>query len=450
MTAPLPDPASATTLPEVPFNTGQEVPRSKVFAWALWDWATQPFNTVINTFVFTALYLLTEAFTSPGVTEDDLSAQLGLAVGLAGVVVALLAPVLGRRTDAFGNRKRWLMIWTILLAAAMGAMFFVEASPSFFLLGAALVAIAGVFSELAAVNYNAMIVQVSTPKTLGRVSGLGWGFGYIGGIITLVIVIVAQLSGWFGIPDENGLPLRLVAVMCAVWTIAFAIPLFVAIPEAPAVPGAKRSSFFGSYVDLARDVARIYREDRPLFWFLLASAIYRDGLSAVFAFGGAIASVTFGFGFLEVVLFGVAGNLVAGFSTILAGRLDDRYGSRAVIIGSIIGLVVAGLGVFLLRDAGTIPFWVGGLLLCLFVGPAQAASRSYLARATPPGHEGELFGLYATTGRAASFIAPLAFAGFIAAFGAQAFGILGIVLVLAVGGGLMFLIKPERGTADLR
>ncbi|BDI24146.1 MFS transporter [Herbiconiux sp. L3-i23] len=430
------------------FATGGSVPRSKVFAWALWDWATQPFNTVINTFVFTALYLLTEAFTSDGVSVDDLSAQLGLAVGLAGVVVAVLAPVLGRRTDAGGNRKRWLMVWTALLAVAMGAMFFVEESPSFFLLGAILVAVAGVFSELAAVNYNAMIVQVATPRTLGKVSGLGWGFGYIGGIITLVLVIVAQLSSWFGIPDENGLPLRLVAVMCAVWTVVFSIPLFLAIPEIPPVPSAKRSSFFGSYVDLARDVARIFREDRPLFWFLLASAIYRDGLSAVFAFGGAIASVTFGFEFMEVVVFGVAGNLVAGLSTIIAGRLDDRFGPRAVIIGSIAGLVVSGLGVFLLRDAGTAPFWVGGLLLCLFVGPAQAASRSYLARATPPGHEGELFGLYATTGRAASFIAPLAFSGFIAWFGAQAFGIIGIVLVLAVGGGLMFLIRTPRSAAN--
>jgi MFS transporter, UMF1 family len=425
------------------------VPRRQVLSWALWDWATQPFNTVILTFVFTALYLLSDSFTAPGTTKDDLSAQLALATGLAGLLVALLAPVLGRRSDALGNRKRLLAVWTALLVVSMAALFFVEASPSYFVLGGALVAAAGVFSELATVNYNAMIVQVSTPATLGRVSGLGWGFGYLGGIAVLVLVVVAQLSGWFGVPDENGLPLRLVAVGCALWTAVFALPLFLAIPEVPPVPDGKRVSFLGSYAAVAHDIVRIYREDRPLFWFLLASAIYRDGLGAVFAFGGAIASVTFGFTFLEVVLFGVAGNVVAGVSTIVAGWLDDRIGSRTVILCSLAGLVLAGSAVFVLRDAGTAVFWAGGLLLCVFVGPAQAASRSFLARATPRGREGELFGLYATTGRAANFIAPLAFSTLVAVTGEQAWGIVGIVLVLAIGGVLMLLIRTPRRLPEL-
>src|SRR5690606_23661104 len=129
---------------------------------------------------------------------------------------------------------------------------------------------------------------------------------------------------------------------------------------------------------------------------------------------------------------------------IAAGRFDDRFGPRAVILTALGGLVVAGLVVFFARDAGTIVFWVFGLILCLFVGPAQAASRSFLARVTPAGHEGEIFGLYATTGRAASFLSPIAWAGAIALFGATAWGILGIVLILAVGFVLMLFVRPER------
>jgi UMF1 family MFS transporter len=189
------------------------------------------------------------------------------------------------------------------------------------------------------------------------------------------------------------------------------------------------------------------REQRQTFWFLIASAVYRDGLAGVFTFGAVIASVTFRFTADEVIIFGIAANLVAGVSTIISGRFDDRFGPRAVILTSLVGLVVAAVGVFFLHDAGTIAFWVGGLLLCLFVGPAQAASRSLLARVTPPGREGEVFGLYATTGRAASFLSPALWTLFIALFGATYWGILGLAIVLLAGLVLMLFVKPGAARA---
>jgi UMF1 family MFS transporter len=174
--------------------------------------------------------------------------------------------------------------------------------------------------------------------------------------------------------------------------------------------------------------------------------VFRDGLAGVFTFGAIIAAIVFGFPADLVIIFGIAANLVAGVSTIIAGRFDDRFGPRAVIITALAGLVVAGLVVFFARDGGQIVFWVFGLLLCLFVGPAQAASRSFLARVTPAGREGEIFGLYATTGRAASFLSPLAWAGMIAIFGSTAWGILGIVLILLVGLILMLFVRlPNSG-----
>src|SRR6185312_8655010 len=113
--------------------------------------------------------------------------------------------VLGQRSDASGHRKRWLAVNTAIVVVCMAALFFVQGSPAYFVLGISLVSIASVFNEIAGVNYNAMLVQVSTPKTVGKVSGLGWGLGYLGGILALVIVVIAYVSDWFGLSQENGL-----------------------------------------------------------------------------------------------------------------------------------------------------------------------------------------------------------------------------------------------------
>lgn len=446
------------------------VPRRQVFAWALWDWATQPFNSVILTFVFVSLYLVSDAFLPAGVAAEnadgdmvcsraadagteycgalsDLSEWYGWVTFAAGILILLLAPVLGQRADAAGTKKRWVVGATAVLALLQFALFFVYAEPQFFWLGAVLVALGSVSSEIAGVNYNAMLVQVSTPKTIGRVSGLGWGLGYIGGILALALVVVLNTVGWFGLDVSDGLAYRLIAVGAAVWTVLFALPFVFLVPESPTSPGRTRVGFFEGYVVLIRDIVALFREHRPTFWFLIASAVYRDGLAGVFAFGGVLAAVSFGFSATEVIAFGIALNLVAGVSTIIAGRLDDRFGARAVIITALSVLIVSALFVFFFREGGKTVFWVGGIILSAAVGPAQASSRSLLARVTPTGMQGEVFGLYATTGRVMSFLSPLLWSVLIAAFGATHYGILGIVIVLLVG--LLLLLPVKLRPADI-
>ncbi|NYF09391.1 UMF1 family MFS transporter [Leifsonia sp. AK011] len=435
------------------------VPRKRVVSWALWDWATQPFNSVILTFVFASLYLVSDSFLPADIaslpegnaTREAALAQLssgyGWATTAAGILILLLAPVLGQRADASGRKKRLLLLFTALLAILQFALFFVFADPAYFWYGAIILALGAVVSEIAGVNYNAMLVQVSTRKTIGKVSGLGWGLGYIGGIVALVIVVLLNTFEWFGLDTSGGLAYRLIAVGAAVWTVIFSLPLFFNVPEAPATGGeASKVGFFRSYALLVRDVAALYKnpESRPTFWFLLASAIYRDGLAGVFAFGGILAAVAFGFTDNEVILFGIAANLVAGISTIFAGRIDDRFGPKAVILFALFGLVIMAVLVFALHDTGTVVFWIGGLTLSAFVGPAQAASRSLLARVTPEGRQGEIFGLYATTGRVASFLSPALWASFIVIFGATIFGVLGIALVLLVGAILMVFVRVPK------
>lgn len=460
-----------TPVPPTAANTGAvgviglelrgDTPASKkqVFSWAFWDWATQPFNTVILTFIFTALYLTSDAFLPPEIAalpaddrvreeaEAALASGLGMALTIAGLAILVLAPVLGQRADAAGRQKLWLGIGTGALILSMFGLWFVEPEPALFWLGVALIAAGSVFGEIAAVNSNAILIGIANPKNVGRISGLGWGFGYLGGIVALIIVVVFYMTDWFGLPEENGLPFRIIAVGCAVWAIVFSIPIFLNVPEPSLGRPERKVGFFTSYKLLVHDVISLYKnpETRHTFWFLLSSAVFRDGLGGVFAFGAVIASLVFKFGFLDLVIFGIAANLVAGVSTILIGRLDDRIGPKKVIVWSLASMVVCGLAVFLLVDYGTIVFWIGGLLLCAFVGPAQAASRSFLARVTPAGREGEIFGLYATTGRAASWMASAAWVVFISITDSTSFGILGIVLVLLVGLLLLLPVK-ERHT----
>jgi MFS transporter, UMF1 family len=433
---------------------GKAVPRKQVISWALWDWATQPFNSVILTFVFAALYLVSDNFLPADIASladgdpvkdralADLSSGYGLVTTLAGVLILLLAPVLGQRADATGRKKRALFLFTMLLALLQFGLFFVHAEPSYFWLGAALLALGAVVSEIAGVNYNAMLHQVSTRRTIGKVSGLGWGLGYIGGIVALVIVVVLTTFDWFGLDTSDGLAYRLIAVGAAVWTVLFSIPIFLNVPEAPPHDAEHRKvGFFAGYVLLVKDLIRLRTTAPPAFWFLFASAIYRDGLAGVFAFAGVLATVAFGFGANEVIIFAIVANVVAGVSTIFAGRADDRFGPKAVIVFALVGLVAMAVVVFAFHDFGSTVFWVGGLILAAFVGPAQAASRSLLARVTPVGQQGEIFGLYATTGRVASFISPAMWTLFIALSGSTIFGVLGIGIVLLVGLVLLIFVK---------
>ncbi|MBF6519289.1 MFS transporter [Nocardia farcinica] len=426
---------------------GQAAGRGQVVAWGLWDWGSSAFHAVILTFVFSVYLTDTVGDDLPG--DVSASAWLGWALGLAGLVVALTAPISGQWFDAAAKRKRALGVLTAVVVAAMTAMFFVHDDHRDLWLGLALLAVGSAAFELANVPYNAMLRQVSTPATVGRVSGFGWAMGYFGGIFLLLICYFGFIAGdgdtrgLLGIPTDDGLNIRLIAVLAAVWFAAFALPVMFAVPELPrttADPGAERAGLLGSYRVLWRDLRELWAVDRRTVWFLLASAVFRDGLAGVFTFGAVLAVRVYGIDDADVLLFGIAANVVAALGAIAAGRFDDRVGPKAVIVGSLAAMLVCGLA--LLVVSGPVLFWVFGLLLTIFVGPAQASARSFLARLAPPGREGQLFGLYTTTGRAVSFLAPALFGFFVWAFDAERAGIVGLLVVL--GAGLLVLL-PVRG-----
>lgn len=423
-----------------------------VQAWALWDWGSAAFNAVITTFVF-SVYITSDAF------GEGASSKLGWALAGAGFLIALLAPISGQWADRSGRRTTWLAINTGLVIGAAAGMFFVRPSEEYLWLGLLLLAAGNVFFEFASVNYNAMLSEVSTPANVGRVSGYGWGLGYLGGIVLLLIVYFGLINpevGLFGITDEQALDVRVTMLLCALWTLLFSLPVILTIRDRPRTAPVPKVGLVDSYRALFRSIAGLWRSDRNTVWFLLSSAVFRDGLAGVFTFGAVIAARVFGFSDSDVILFGIAANVVAGIATIGFGYLDDRLGPKRLIVGSLVSMCIAGLVIFFLHDAGTTTFWIFGLMLAIFVGPAQSASRTFLARLIPPGKEGEVFGLYATTGRAVSFLSPAGFALAIA-FGslvtgargdeAEYWGILGILVVLLTGLGLLvFLVRPPGET----
>ena len=218
----------------------------------------------------------------------------------------------------------------------------------------------------------------------------------------------------------------------------------------------EHETLWDSYRKLWSTVKSLAKESPHTLFFLAASAVFRDGLAGVFTFGAILAGTAFGFSSGEVIIFAIAANVVAGIATIAMGALDDIIGPKRLIVISLSCMVIAGMSVFFLHNGGKIIFWTFGLALCVFVGPTQSASRSFLGRMIPEGREGEVFGLYATTGRAVSFLAPAMYAIFLA-FGRNwtpagadytYWGILGIILILALGLVMTLFVHPAKARLD--
>lgn len=439
------------TEPTTALRAEGEGGKGRIVAWAMWDWGSQPFNTVITTFVF-SVYLTSKSFGETNTT----STYLAIGTALSGLLVAVLAPVLGQNSDRTGRTVSNLRIQTWILAALSAALFFVKPDPSFLIIGIVLLGAGSIISEIAGVNYNASIEQVANPRNIGRVSGFGWGMGYLGGILVLLLIFFAFIQperGLFGVTDADGMDIRVSMLVCGLWILLFTLPTFAVLKDRPR-ERAPRVGIINSYKLVWASLRRLWGVSRHTVYFLGASALFRDGLAGVFAFGAILAAGTFGMSASEVIIFGAAANIIAGVSTMAFGLLDDALGPKRVILISLTALVLLGLGVFFFHDGGTKVFWLLGLMMTAFVGPAQAASRSYLARVIPEGHSGEIFGLYATTGRVVSFLSPAAFALFIwlgsvitGEENTQYWGILGIVIVLIAG--LVVLIPVKTPTQQV-
>ncbi|MGV9803727.1 MFS transporter [Mycobacterium sp. NPDC003449] len=424
--------------------------RTRVLAWALWDCGATGLNAIVVTFVFSVYLTGSVGADLPGDTTP--ASWLGRAMTVAGLAVALLAPATGIWVDAPQRRRGVLAVMTGAAVLLTAAMSLIRDDYHYLLPGLVLLACTAACNELATVPYNAMLRQLSTPDTSGRVSGLGLGLGYAGSVVLLLLAYVGFISGdgdtrgLLGIPVEDGQNVRAVMLLAAAWFALFALPVFLFVPRVAGLGPADKVGFLGAYRKLWSEVRGEWRRDRNVVYYLVASAVFRDGLAGVFAFGAVLGVNVYGISQGDVLLFGMSACVIAALGAVSGGLLDDRVGSKPIIIGSLVCMIVVGLT--LLTLSGPVAFWACGLLLCLFIGPTLSAARTLMLRMSVEGKEGVAFGLYTTVGRAASFLAPWLFFVFIDVFDADRAGMGGLVLVLAAGlAGMVAVRTPAREPA---
>jgi len=439
----------------------------------LFDWACQPFFTLVTTFVFAPYF-------AAALAPDPVAGQAlwGYATAAAGLGLAVLSPVLGSIADAAGPKKPWIAGGALIAALASWALWFAApGEPAAIPLALVAFAIGTVAIEAAAVFNNAMMPSLVPPERLGRLSGSGWAAGYAGGLVALVLVLgflaASPQTGrtFFGLEPLFGLDPasregdRVVGPLSAAWLILFLAPLFVLTPDVARVDRRFGDAVRAGLGRLKATLAEARRDGR-VARFLLANMVYQDGLVALFAFGGIYGAGVFGWGPTELGLFGILLTVTGVFGAWIGGKLDDRFGPRAVVQGALAALVLVCIGVLSLGPShvffvvstsppapddglyGSAPekaFVALGLVIGAVAGPLQASSRSLLARLVPPSEAGRYFGLLALSGKATSFLAPLLVALATGAFGTQAAG--PAVLITFFAGGALLLAGLRAGPA---
>jgi UMF1 family MFS transporter len=405
-------------------------------------------NAIVATFVF-SVYLT--GTVGVGLDSDTSPASwLGRTLTISGITVALLAPLTGVLVQVPHRRRVALTVLTALAVVFTASMVLIRADPRYLAPGLVLLALTAACGDLASVPYNAMLRQLTTPQTAGRISGLGWAAGYTGSVVLLLLIYVGFIAGdgptrgLLHVPVEDGWYVRAAMVLAACWLAVLSLPLLISAPsfagatdDRNVVPG----GVLGAYRRLWADLRAEWHRDRNFVYYLVVSAVFRDGLAGIFAFGAVLGVSVYGISQADVLIFGVIASTVAALGAVLGGRLDDRVGAKPVIVVSLTALIVVGLTLMAL--SGPLAFWICGLALCLFVGPTQSAARTLLLRMTGEGKEGVAFGLYTMTGRAAAPLAPWLFFVFVDFFHADRAGLAGICLVLAIGLVGMLLVRVD-------
>ncbi|MGZ5850845.1 MAG: MFS transporter [Methyloceanibacter sp.] len=443
-----------------------------LFGWVLFDWATQPFYTLVVTFLF-APYFVNGFMADPAVG----STLWAYATGGGELIAAILAPVLGAIADAGLPRKPWIAGFSILLVGGLSGLWLaIPGSTDLVALVLLSFALATIGAELATVFNNAMMPSLVSRKHLGTLSGIGWAVGYVGGLVSLFLALALL------IPDASSgktllgltplIPLdsatregdRLIGPFSALWYVLFVLPLFLFTPDRPSIAREPQPVKAG-LKQLARAAQDLVRHHRQTALFLLARMIYADGLGAIFAFGGIYAGTVFDWGAAELGLFGIILTIAGTLGAALGGLLDDKVGSKRVIVWALVLFILASLAVLsvdadhilfvlpvepkhaggaLFASTGEQVYLLFAILIGLAAGPIQSSSRTLLARLAPPDKTTEFFGFLSFSGKITAFAAPLLIGAVTAASGSQRLGIATSLVFLFAG---LLLLQRVRAPA---
>jgi UMF1 family MFS transporter len=437
----------------------------------MFDWANQPFFTVITTFIFAPYF-------ASVIIADPVRGQAvwGYTQSVSGLIIAVLSPILGAMADAGGAKKPWILAFQALTVAGCVALWWAAPGGAHtvpLVLVAVIVATIG--AEFSIVFNNALLPTLVPPERMGRLSGFGWGMGYCGGLIALFAVLAASRPELVGIATPPGEALfgldrashaleRLTGPASALWLAVFVLPMFLFTPDTPRSGLRPLAAARVGVAHLIETLRRLSRYRNQLI-YLLAFMIYNDGLAAVIAFGGVYAAGTFGWSTTELGIFGIVLTVFATAGCFAGGWLDDRIGSKRTVQIAIVGTIVAALGIMsigraeilfavpvapkapdggLFASAAEQAFMAFAFILGVCMGPMQAASRTMIGRLAPPGMVTEFYGLFALSGRATTFMAPFLIGVFTQVSGSQRAALVVVLVFLVVGFVLLHFVKSER------
>ncbi len=392
-------------------------------SWMLYDWASSPVPTLHATFIF-SVYFTTQIMPEQG------SIYWSQMVAITTLLIALVSPFLGRMADINGNIKQALIGCSLIGAGATMLLWYAYPDPDWAIYALVFSAISIFFVEIAFIFYNAWLASLVPARQAGRLSGYGWGAGYIGAIFALGAVLVLFIlpeTPLFGLDEDSLEHIRITMVIAGLWLLVFSLPLFLFCPNPPAIRQQKTASVPRQTIDSIKIAIRI----PGMMRFLLARMAFNDGLVTLFAFGGIYAAKIFDFSQQDILIFAIGLNITAGIGAIIAAPLNDRVGSLRLIRISLFFLII--FGAVCIMAISPLLFWAAGLALGLFIGPCQSAARAHIAVLAPPAQRASLFGLFMLSGKATSFLGPLIYGWLVFGFGTERAGMVVVVILLALG-----------------
>jgi UMF1 family MFS transporter len=447
------------------------VTKAGIVGWVLFDPAAQPHYTLITTFVFAPFF-------ANYIAANPVAGQAawGYAAGAAGIVIAILAPVMGAIADASGSRKSWIAFFSVFFVIGATTLWFAVPGAA----GAMFLALAGyilasIGAEFATVFTNAMMPDLVDSRRLGRLSGIAWAAGYVGGLLSLVIVLgflaanpetgrtLLGITPLFGLDPATHAGDRVSGPFTALWYLALVWPLFLFTPDRPRMKPLGIAVRSG--IAALNQTLRGIHSHRNTLRFLIAHMIYADGLIALFAFSGIYAASVFGWRTIELGLLGILLTITGALGGVVGGILDDRFGSKAVVIGALLLLFLSSCAILsidrttiffvvdvaplqpgdaLFASAGERLFLVLAAFIGIAAGPLQAASRVIIVHVSPKERMTEFFGLFALSGKLTSFLGPIAVGLVTTIFASQRIGIAVILAFFAVGGVVLAGVRVDR------
>ena len=420
----------------------------KILGWCFYDFANSPFTTIVVTFIYSAYF-------ASGIVGDEAMGQVywGNAVTLCAIIIAFLSPIMGAVADQGGYRKTFLLFWTWICIIFSIALFFPKQGN--IICALVFFSIANIAFEMGCVFCNAYVPKISKLEEIGKISGYGYAFGYLGGLLALVfglITIALPENPMFGISIENGQNFRAMNLLVAIWLFIFSIPTFLWLDKDSRKKELNIKLISDSFLQLRKTFKDI-KKLKNTFLFLISRLFYNDALITMFAFGGIIAKSIYGFDLEKMLIFGILLGVAAGLGAFLMGFVDDFIGPKKTIQISNLLLTLATIMVVFIENETT--FWIAGILVGFASGPNQSSSRSLMSKLSPKDKQNQFFGFFAFSGKITAFLGPfllaqityicLTYFKFSNALSQRA-GISVVLALILIGSSILYFVDEKNNT----